>query len=236
MKKNNVIAIIPARKGSKGLKNKNLLKIKKKSLVEIALRNANFSKFIDEIYISSDSDEILKEAKNFPKTKIHKRSKKAATDTAGSKEVLKDFFNKNRSLMLKNPIIVYIQPSSPMNKASHLDKAIKTFRKLKKDTLISCYKPYDGLKEKIYKSLFLSKKKNLQPLFGKNSIVTNRQKIKNILLPNGAFFIFKVKKNFFNNFINLSKSYGYIMKKNEAIDINNYRDFLEAKKILNKYY
>ena len=94
MKKNNVIAIIPARKGSKGLKNKNLLKIKKKSLVEIALHNANLSKFIDEIYISSDSDEILKKAKNFPKTKIHKRSKKAATDTAGSKEVLKDFFNK----------------------------------------------------------------------------------------------------------------------------------------------
>ena len=229
MKKNNVIAIIPARKGSKGLKNKNLLKIKKKSLVEIALRNANFSKFIDEIYISSDSDEILKEAKNFP-------NKKAATDTAVSKEVLKDFFNKNRSLMLKNPIIVYIQPSSPLNKASHLDRAIKIFRNLKKDTLISCYKPYDGLKEKVYKSLFLSKKKNLQPLFGKNSIVTNRQKIKNILLPNGAFFIFKVKKNFFNNFVNLSKSYGYIMKKNEAIDINNYRDFLEAKKILNKYY
>lgn len=236
MKKNNVIAIIPARKGSKGLKNKNLLKIKKKSLVEIALHNANLSKFIDEIYISSDSDEILKKAKNFPKTKIHKRSKKAATDTAGSKEVLKDFFNKNKSLMLKNPIIVYIQPSSPMNKAFHLDKAIKIFRNLKKETLISCYKPYDDLNEKIYKSLLITKKKNLQSLFGKNSIVTNRQKIKNIFLPNGAFFIFRVKKNFFNNFVNLSKSYGYIMKKNEAIDINNYRDFLEAKKLFSKYY
>ena len=233
MKKNNVIAIIPARKGSKGLKNKNLLKIKKKSLVEIALRNANLSKLIDEIYLSSDSDEILQVSKNFPKTKIHKRSKKAATDMAGSKEVLRDFFSKYRSLVSKNPIVVYIQPSSPMKRASHLDRAIKIFRNLKKETLISCYKPYDDLNEKIYKSLFLSKKKNLRPLFGKNSIVTNRQKIKNIFLPNGAFFIFKVKKNFLNNFVNLSKSYGYVMKKNEAVDINNYRDFCEAKKIFN---
>ena len=47
------------------------------------------------------------------------------------------------------------------------------------------------------------------------------------------FLFLKLKKNFFNNFVNLSKSYGYVMKKNEAVDINNYRDFCEAKKIFN---
>lgn len=54
------IALIPARSGSKGLKKKNLLKIKNKTLVEIAIDNVLSSKLISKIYLTSDSKHILK--------------------------------------------------------------------------------------------------------------------------------------------------------------------------------
>ena len=53
------IALIPARRGSKGLKNKNLLKISNKTLVEIAIDNALSSKLISKVYLTSDSRKIL---------------------------------------------------------------------------------------------------------------------------------------------------------------------------------
>jgi CMP-N-acetylneuraminic acid synthetase len=60
IKKNtNIIALIPAKKNSRGLKNKNLKKLNKLSLVELAILGAKKSKLINKIYLSSDSDKIL---------------------------------------------------------------------------------------------------------------------------------------------------------------------------------
>ena len=58
-KHTNIIALIPAKKNSRGLKNKNLKKLNKLSLVELAILGAKKSKLIDKIYLSSDSDRIL---------------------------------------------------------------------------------------------------------------------------------------------------------------------------------
>ena len=58
-----ILGVVPARKGSKGIKDKNLLKIKNKSLVEIAIREAKKSKLIKDISISTDSFKIVKIAK-----------------------------------------------------------------------------------------------------------------------------------------------------------------------------
>ena len=59
-KKTKIIALIPAKKNSKELKNKNLKKLNDLSLVELTILNAKKSKLIDKIYLSSDSDKILK--------------------------------------------------------------------------------------------------------------------------------------------------------------------------------
>ena len=58
-----VLAVIPARGGSKDIKNKNLLKIEKKSLVSIAISKAKKSKYISKIALTSDDEKILKEGK-----------------------------------------------------------------------------------------------------------------------------------------------------------------------------
>ena len=64
MKKKNYIALIPARSGSMGLKNKNLIKINNKTLIEIAVSNLINSKIVKNIYVSSNSKKILNLAKS----------------------------------------------------------------------------------------------------------------------------------------------------------------------------
>ena len=58
-----ILGVIPARGNSRGIKNKNLLKINGKSLIEIAIENAKKSKKITKIIFSSDSNKLINEAK-----------------------------------------------------------------------------------------------------------------------------------------------------------------------------
>ena len=75
-KKVNIVAFIPAKKNSIGLKNKNLKKLNNLSLVELAIINAKKSKLINEIYLSSDSNKILYIGKK-QKINVIKRKKKS---------------------------------------------------------------------------------------------------------------------------------------------------------------
>ena len=158
-KKDKIIALIPARKGSKEIKNKNLLKINKKTLIELAIVNAIKSKYIDKIYLSSDSNKILNISNLFKNVFTHKRSKNSSNDKSTSKDVLKDFLSKNKKHFSQGIILVYLQPTSPMKNHHHIDNAIKLFKTKKKNTLISCYEVEES--EKIFKSFILDKSKNL---------------------------------------------------------------------------
>ena len=77
----NVIALIPARGGSKGLKNKNIKKLNGKALINYTLEIALKTKLINNVFVSSDSEKILRISKNFNKNiNIIKRPKKLAKD------------------------------------------------------------------------------------------------------------------------------------------------------------
>ena len=82
-KKFKVIALIPAKKNSKGLKNKNLKKLNNISLVELSIIESKKSKLIDKIYLSSDSDKILNIGKNL-KIDTIKRNKSLCTFSANA--------------------------------------------------------------------------------------------------------------------------------------------------------
>ena len=87
--KHKVLAIIPARKNSKGLKNKNKLKFNKKPLFFWPLNAAIKSKYIDKIVLSSDDNDILRFSKNFNEVLFLKRPKKFAKDNSKSFDVIK---------------------------------------------------------------------------------------------------------------------------------------------------
>ena len=86
----NILGVIPARGGSKEIKNKNLKKICNKSLLQITIENANKSKYLSKLILSSDSDKIIKHLKKFNIQVPFRRSKKLATDHSKTFDVIRD--------------------------------------------------------------------------------------------------------------------------------------------------
>ena len=167
-----IFSLIPARGGSKGIKDKNLSKVGNLSLVLGAIKCAERSGIFDNIVVTSDSLKIKKEiqAQN---AEFLRRPKSISTDTASARGVVEHFI---LSKGLKDDdIIVYMQPTSPFRSSKNIHEAVDIFDREKCPvTSVS--------EEKLYyeKYLTLDNDKKLQELFI-NSSSSNRQSLKHAL-------------------------------------------------------
>ena len=122
---NEIIAIIPARKGSKRLKNKNIFLLNKSPLIEYTIMAAKKSNFIDKIIVSTDSKKFLSIA-NKNGIKVNKlRPKKLSEDNTPTIDVIKYETKK----LKKNYFILVLQPTSPLRSTLEIDKSIEIFYK-----------------------------------------------------------------------------------------------------------
>ena len=120
--KKNIIAIIPARGGSKRLKNKNSLIVNGKPMIAWTIKSALNSKFINEVYVSSEDKKILKIAKKY-NAKIIERPNNLAMDNVPKIEAIKHAVNKiNKNKQID--IVVSLQANSPNLKPSEIDFCI----------------------------------------------------------------------------------------------------------------
>ena len=83
-----VLCVVPARKNSKGLKNKNIQKIKSKEIIYYPIKTGLKSRFIDEVIFSSDSKKYIKIAKKYGASVYFQRPKKISKDTSSSFQVI----------------------------------------------------------------------------------------------------------------------------------------------------
>ena len=221
---NTYIGLIPARSGSKGIKNKNLKKIENLALVEIAVKNLKSLKKINDVFVTSDSQIILNRIMKFGGIPF-KREKKFSTDKTLGNDVIRNFIFKKKIKL--NTVLVYHQATSPLKNNFHISKAIDLFEKKKPLGLISCYKTES---EKFFKS-FIMKKNNIKPLFDLKKSLSNRQDNNDIFIPNGAIYIFRLNEKFFQKGINFDKTIPYIMSETDTIDINDLSDLNKARKL-----
>lgn len=222
------IAFIPARSGSKGIKEKNLAILDGKPLISHTINSSLASNKIDDIYISSDSKKILDVVDNSKIKKI-RRDKSLADDNTTANDVLKNFISLNSIEISDNTYIVYLQPTSPLRKSFHIDKSINLLLSLKGKSLISVKES----KELPYKAL---KKENerLIPIFDEKEVSSNRQSLPKTFYPNGAIYIFTTQAFIENDHkIPIKNSIPFIMDDNVSIDIDTKDDLLIAEKILN---
>lgn len=136
------VAIILARGGSKGIKNKNMIKIKNKPLIFWTIKNCLNSKKIGAVWVSSDSNKIL----NFSKkcgANIIKRPKKYANDNSSSESAWLHAVNFLESKKIFFSNIVGLQPTSPLRSNNDIDDACKMFIKKKLDSLFTAFKIFD---------------------------------------------------------------------------------------------
>ena len=143
-KNKKIVAIIPARKRSKGIKNKNLKKLNGHPLIAYSILNARKSKLIDRVFVSTDGKKIEKISRKLG-AEVIIRPKKFSNDI-----IMPDFAVIHAIKFITNKLrynfdyVVFLQPTSPLRKKNELDLAIKKCIIKKLDTLFSSidYKPF----------------------------------------------------------------------------------------------
>ncbi|MFH1894579.1 MAG: acylneuraminate cytidylyltransferase family protein [Patescibacteria group bacterium] len=129
-----VIAIIPARGGSKGIPRKNIKVLLGKPLLFWSIKAAKESKYVDRIIVSTEDSEIAEVSRCFG-AEVLSRPKNLAADTATTISVLKHVIEK----IPEADIVVLLQPTSPVRTGGLIDKAIEKFIKSRADTLATGY-------------------------------------------------------------------------------------------------
>ena len=221
-----ILIIIPARAGSKRIRNKNIRKINGKPLIYWTIKYAKKYAKNDEIVISSDSRIIHKIAKK-EKIKFIKRPKNISGDNAKVYLAIVDVLKKIDDSK-KYKYIALLQPTSPLRPKNMISKGVKILEKNKS------FQNLIHLEKTNYKIGSISKKNEWAPLYDP---ITRGQDINNQFRPSGCLFLY-LRKDFENhkNFIK-RKNYGFVQKeKKETVNIDYEEDFIKLKFLLQKNY
>ena len=224
MQKINYLAIVPARKNSKRIKNKNLVKINNKELVKFTIEAAKKVKKINKIVVTSDDKRILKIAKKL-KTETIKRPKKLSTDSASTEDAILHAYKHIAEKEMKKIVnIILLQPTSPLRNFKHINQCINLFEKKGYNSIFSACKK----KEFIWETEN-NKIKSLSYDFKKRK---NSQNLNDLSFENGAIYIFQTRG--FLNFKNrlFGKIGIYYMEKINSIDIDDMEDVNLVKQIM----
>ena len=223
----NIVAIIPARGGSKGIQKKNLINFCGKPLISWTVNQALFTKSISTVWVTSDSEEILNVAKKLGANTIS-RPKSLSSDTSTTestwKHALKIIEEKTGSV----DMVIGLQPTSPIRESKDIEKAIQIFKKSKSDSLFSATEIGDFY-------IWQKKKQKLTSLNYDYENRGRRQDNTKQYVENGSFYIFKpqtLKK--FNNRLG-GKIEISLMEFWKSFEIDSFED-LELCETLMKHY
>jgi CMP-N-acetylneuraminic acid synthetase len=220
-----IVALIPARGGSKGIANKNLQEIEGRSLIQICIETTSKVSLISEIYISSDSEKILSVGGEFG-ARLIKRPEGVSNDLARAEDVIYHFLDYSNELEKKDLIIVYLQPTSPFTSSYSIEDCIALY--LKKVKPVVSVKQVNEHPDKMFSI------NNLGYLsaYSNNSQPTkNRQDLQPLFLPSGGVYVFSVEDFLKTKTIPVLNAIPYLVTGNETLDIDNRLDLEVARKI-----
>lgn len=224
-----MIAIIPARGGSKGLPGKNIKLLEGKPLIAYTIEAALKSEKVDRVIVSTDCDKIAKIALQYGVEIPFMRPDFLATDTATSLDVYKYTFEKletEEGIAINNFIV--LQPTSPLRTSKHIDEAITLFENKKAISVIGFCKE----DHPIFWHKFLDENGQFEEVF-EGDYIKNRQDTRATYYPNGAIYIFN-KSVLETGQYYTKKSYAYIMEREVSVDIDTLDDFKYIEFLMNK--
>lgn len=216
----NILTIIPARGGSKGIPRKNIRMMAGKPLIAYVIQNALKSRYNLDVVVSTDDEEINRISAMFGAKIIERPRELARDDVILDPVVYHATTVMERKRKTKYDVVITMQPTSPLLKVETLDRAIEFFIKEKYDTVISGVN-HPHLSWMIEDGMCVPRyKKRL-----------NRQFLPKNLLETGAFLISK------REFIKENTRFGpnvwvFEIPEEEAIDIDSPQDWWIAEKLL----
>jgi CMP-N-acetylneuraminic acid synthetase len=229
-----VVAIIPARGGSKGVPHKNIVRIGEKPLIAYAIEEACKSEYIDRVIVSTDDEKIAAIAKKYGAEVPFLRPKSLAKDTSSSLSVVLHAISYLEKKENYSPdIIVFLQPTSPFRRVEHIDAAI---RKIEGADAVA------GITEVKDHPYFMVKKKNgfLEPFIKIKNRPLRRQDVPKIYVFNASIYV--AKRDYYKNVKETDpvapvfdgKAKGVVMDEISSIDINTPLDVLLANAVVKR--
>ena len=214
-----MIAIIPARGGSKGLPGKNILPLCGKPMIAYTIEAAKQSRYIDHVIVSTDDSNIAEIAVKYGAEVPFLRPDYLASDTAQAVDNY-IYTIERLSKEWNKPIeeFVVLQPTSPLRLTEDIDGAIEMFYEKKADSVIS----YTKEAHPVLWHKYLDENNAFVDIF--DSTIANRQDLKTSYYPNGAVYVFRfsmIKERKYYT----TKSYAYVMPRNRSVDIDYKEDF-----------
>jgi CMP-N,N'-diacetyllegionaminic acid synthase len=222
-----IVALIPARGGSKGVPRKNMRKVNGIPLVGYTINAAVNSNYIDTVYLSSDDRDTLEYAKSLGIETLE-RPKHYSGDKATANQVIQHFISLKGVANDNDFFIVYLQPTSPLRTNMHIDKSIMILDKKRVNKIISVA----PLSKSPFKSFILDNDKKLRSLFDEDKTNSCRQDLPVTYIPNGAIYVFTASEFSVNNTIPSNGSCAYIMNEHDSLDIDSEHDFIQLKGLL----
>lgn len=225
-----LIAIIPARCGSKGLPDKNIKILNGKPLMSWSIETALKCNYIDEVMVSTDSEEYAKIARRFGANVPFIRPAKYATDTASRKDLIKhtiDFYKKEGR---KFDYIVFLEPTSPLRVLDDLKKSIEQLLNDKNgaESIVGICKLENTHPEFVVEldNGFLDFSYSKQP-----SKILRRQDLNTLYFFEGSLYISETNAYLEKEFYH-SKTLGYIVPRWKSLEIDEIEDFVMIESIM----
>ncbi|MDP2939780.1 MAG: acylneuraminate cytidylyltransferase family protein [Candidatus Omnitrophota bacterium] len=229
-KNKSILAIIPARGGSKGLPQKNILPLVNKPLIAWTIKQALKSKYLDRVIVSTDSLEIARISKKYSAEIPFLRPSGLASDKAKMTDVVLhviDWLKKRGKIY---DLIMLLQPTSPLRSSEDIDKSIKLLFKKKARAIVSvCVSEHHP-----YWNTILLRNGKIKGFLKPEFIDKNRQQLPIFYRLNGAIYLaytsyLKSYKSFLG-----SSTYAYIMSPERSVDIDSTFDFKFAEFLLSR--
>ena len=223
---------IPARSGSKSIKNKNIKLIKKKPLLAHSIEIAKKIKIAKKIIFSSDSEKYFKIAKKYfnKNCEFHKRNKKISHDLTSDSEVFRSFLEQKLKKKEKIPeYLIHLRPTTPLRKILIIKKAIKKFLSKKNYTSLRSvsempnpsFKTFMIKNDKLYS--FISKSFNIE------KFNLPKENFPKTYIPNGYIDIVK-SKNILKKSFHGNKVIPFVVNDN-VFEIDNIKDLKLLRKL-----
>lgn len=226
-----LLALIPARGGSKGLPGKNIRPLLGKPLIAYTIEAALGAKEIDRLVLSTDDEEIASVSKCYGAEIPFMRPFELAQDNSLIIDTYIYTIERLSREAGKNiESFVVLLPTCPLRNGSDIDKAVQLFREKDADSVISYYPAPHPVQWYRY----IDGQGVLRSFFESGDILSNRQDEKKAYLPNGAIYVFRLSMLKNQRVYYTDKSYPYIMPVEKSVDIDTLHDFNLAEYLLSK--
>jgi CMP-N,N'-diacetyllegionaminic acid synthase len=224
-----ILAIIPARGGSKRVPKKNIKSLFGKPLIYYSINSALQSQYIDKVIVSTEDEEIKDISIQFG-AEIVERPNNLAEDESSTIDVVFHVLDMLKENSYEPTLIILIQPTSPLRDNEDIDEAIELFLKSKCDILMSvcetqhppfwCLKLEEGF---------------LKPIFDNKYLSMRSQDLEKAYQPNGAIFITRPKDLTINKSFYSENAIPYIMPLEKSVDIDDEFDFMIAEFLMQRH-